>query len=138
MKWKSRAFFLFTLLSILCSESGIVLAEERKGKAVYETSTELGMKLTDKALVNIEVKTMGLISDREAKVPSESLVYFQDYVGVYRLRDGWWKLIKVSIKSKALNFSVIQSNDLKAQDQIVVHGADLMRVSELDAFGAGE
>jgi len=113
-------------------------AEERRGKAVFETSTNLGMKLTDKALINIEVKTMKLDSTGDYNLPPESIVHFQDQVGVYRRRDGWFRLIKIQILKNSDREVSVRSTELRAGDELVIHGADLLRVSEMDAFGAGE
>lgn len=111
-------------------------AEERPGKAVFLTSPELGMKIGEKALKNIEVKLMKF-SPPQA-FPVESIVRFQDQTGVYRVRQGWFKLVPVQFKSTNEQLVSIQSKDLQAGDEIAVHGADLLRVSEMDAFGSGE
>ena len=113
-------------------------AEERVGKAVFETSAELGLKLTEKAIKNIEVKTSKLVVGSEFTVAPDSIVHYQNQVGVYRLRDGWYKLIKVQIIKKDERQVNIRSSELKAGDELVTHGGDLLRVAEMDAFGAGE
>ena len=111
-------------------------AEERPGKAVFLTSPESGMKISEKALKNIEVKLMKF-SPAQA-FPVESIVRFQDQTGVYRVRQGWFKLVPVQFKNTNERRVSIQSKDLQAGDEIAVHGADLLRVSEMDAFGSGE
>ena len=58
--------------------------------------------------------------------------------GVYRLRDGWFKLVKIQIMSKGNEQAFIKSSELKSGDSIVVKGAALLRVSEMDAFGSEE
>jgi hypothetical protein len=113
-------------------------SEERNGKAVFEISPELGMRLTEKALKNIEVKTLKLATLSNYSVPPGSIVHFQDQTGVYRLREGWFKLVKVRIIKKNDREAFIDSSELKAQDELVVFGADLLRVAEMDAFGSGE
>jgi hypothetical protein len=35
-----------------------------------------------------------------------------------------------------MDFTIV--GDLKSGDEIATHGADLLRVSEMDAFGGGE
>lgn len=53
-------------------------------------------------------------------IPKAALIFYQDKVGLYRLRDGWFKLVS--------------ADDLRPGDQIVVQGTGLLRVAELDAF----
>ena len=125
-------------IGVWCVLASAALGETRKGKAVYETSPENGMKLTDKALQNIEVKTEKLSGSARHSIPRASLVFFQDDVGVYRFRDGWFKLVKVTVLNKDKAKAEVQGGELKASDSIVVYGADLLRVSELDAMGGGE
>ncbi len=113
-------------------------SEERAGKAVYETSAELGMKLNEKALKNIEVQTKKISPSNDQVIPLDSIVNFQDQIGVYRLRDGWFKLINIEILNKDNRQATVRTNELKGGDDLVIHGADLLRVAEMDAFGSGE
>lgn len=124
------------ILSIFISSN--TMCEERPGKAVFEYSVESGMKLTEKALKNIEVKTTKVSSGSQQAISANALVYFQDQIGVYRLRNGWFKLVKVQLIKKGSSEVVIQSPELGADDEVAIHGADLLRVSEMDAAGGGE
>jgi hypothetical protein len=126
------------VIALILTGSLNAFSAERPGKAVYETSEEQGMRLTEKALKNIEVSTLPFKEPGNDPVPLASLVYFQGKVGVYRLRHGWFKLISVQVVKKDDREAVIRSGDLLPGDEIVSHGADLLRVSELDAFGSGE
>lgn len=130
-------FILASLILSLTLLPSIGLSEERPGKAVFETSPEQGMKLTEKALKNIEVKTTKAVSGSQYLLPLESLVYFQDQVGIYRLRQGWFKLVKVEVMKKRGKESLVRTNEIQSGDEIAIHGADLLRVSEMDAFGSG-
>lgn len=129
---------------ILCLQFSLAMlpvtgfSEERKGKAVYEISVKDGMKLTEKALKNIEVRTFKLKAGSDQAVPPESLVYFSDQVGVYRLRLGWFKLVQVQVLSKNNKDTLIRSSEFQSGDELVVRGAELLRVSELDAAGGVE
>lgn len=125
-------------LLLLAGISVTVWAEERSGKAVYETSLEKGMRLSEKALKNIEVATTSVSGGTDITLTGEPLVYFQDNVGVYRLRDGWFKLVKVQVVRKAKDLATLRSAELKAGDGVAIKGAGLLRVSEMDAFGGGE
>lgn len=123
---------------LIASYSSAGLAELRSGKAVYETSNEKGMKLTESALKNIEVKSTKVSGASLHILPKESLVYFQDEIGVYRRRDNWFKLVKIQVIKKGPSEVTIRSSELQNGDEIAIHGADLLRVSEMDAFGSGE
>lgn len=87
------------------------------GNAVTAADEHDGIKLSDKAQKAIGLKTETFIS---GDVMKSALVFHQDKVSVYRFKDGWFKLISVT--------------ELKSGDQIVVSGAALLRVAELDAF----
>lgn len=104
------------------------------GKAILEATMDNGIRLSEKAAHNLElflspVKQSGFIT-----VPTSALVKFQDFYGVYRKRDGWFKMVEVepSIKNGT---SVISSKELKIGDEIVVANADLLRVVDLDVWG---
>jgi hypothetical protein len=136
MKVLNFFFLMFFLIISSLSKDGF--AEQRPGKAVYETSSELGMKLNEKALKNIEVRTKKIDRITLLSIPIEGLVFFQNHIGVYRLRDGWFKLIKVQVMKKNDSEATIQTSELRSGDEIAIHGADLLRVAELDAFGGEE
>ena len=112
-------------------------AAERPGKAVFETSAESGMKLRPKALANIDV-TLGPVRAKPTSLPTTALVHTQDHVGVYRVRDGWYKLIPVRVSRRGGGDVVIEAEGLAVGDQVALTGAGLLRVAELDAFTGAE
>ena len=126
-------FLALLPISFLLLWPQFIFGGVREGKAVYETS-ELGMKLTEKALVNIEVKTVRVGERSQLNCAREALVFYQDQIGVYRLREGWFKLVQVTVIKKNNLEAIIRSGELRSTDDLVVHGADLLRVSEMDAF----
>ena len=134
MRTHIRSIWAISILLV----SAPAFSADRKGKAVYEISQEQGMRLNETALKNIEVITVKVSGGPKFNVPADALVHFQDQVGVYRLREGWFKLIKIQIYQKSKADLVIFSNEIKTGDEIAIHGADLLRVSELDAFEGGE
>lgn len=107
------------------------------GKAVTEADPDQGLKLSEKTIQLFEVATKPL-GAFPFSVPISSLVYYQEEIGVYRLRDGWFKLIEVKLLSKSGKQAMLESSDLMSADQIVIQGAALLRVAELDAFNGGE
>ena len=129
--------FQITYLALmLMFYSQVTFSETREGKAVYEISSEKGMRLTDIALKNIEVK-VSKVTSADIIIPVAALVYYQDQTGIYRLRDGWFKLVPIQI-TKKMNHDVQLQGDFQVGDSLVIQGADLLRVSEMDAFGSGE
>lgn len=95
--------------------------------AVTAADEHDGIKLSPKTIKLIELKTE--LYDGQT-IPKSALVFYQDKIGVYRLRDGWFKLVPVTFNSQLLP----QSKDLRSDDQIVTQAMGLLRVAELDAF----
>lgn len=91
------------------------------GNAVTAADEHDGVKLSPKAMETMGIKTSPY---EGCPVPDAALVFYQDKVGVYRLRDGWIKLIEIPHAG----------DDLNPGDQVVTQGAGLVRAAELDAF----
>ncbi len=104
--------------------------------AVQEANLKDGFKLSDRAkeVIGVKTKKLGI---KPFSVPQSSIVHYGDKVGVYRYRDGWFKLIEVQIikKSQAVEIS---SSELRDNDEVADQGVALLRVSEMDAFGGEE
>lgn len=130
--------FLMLMLAFNISFLNLALSEVREGKAVYEISGEKGMRLTAAALKNIEVSTKKINAKPPDSIPLSGLVQFQNRFGVYRLRDGWFKLIPVKINRKDKSEVSFVSAELDENDEIVITGVALLRVAEMDAFGGEE
>lgn len=127
-----RTFLLIVALAV-ADEGGEAPANVGEGKAIVAADAKTGLKLSEAAAKTLGLKTM----EAARRVPASALVYFHDEVGVYRLRGGWYKLVEVEIVSKGREV-VIETDELKPGDRIVVAGAALLRVAELDAFGGEE
>ena len=109
------------------------------GKAILEANHEKGFKLSEAAFKTIGVKTAAVQAVAGgATVPRVSLVFFQGEVGVYRVKDGWYKLIEVQIASRNKETAVVRSSELKSGDQVANEGVALLRVADLDAKGGNE
>ena len=132
---KVLPLFLFILTGGLTAR-----AEEASNleKGVLEAVPEKGIRLSEKAIATLEIKTTSLNGNSDHKVPTGALVFYQDNVGVYRLRGGWYKLIPITLENKSSQSSMIRSMELKSGDQIVVQGVALLRVADMDAFGGEE
>jgi len=131
--------FASFLVLILTACTGIfAFAEAREGKAVFEISPETGMKMNEVALKNIEVQIRKSAGGEQQLLPKSALVFYQDKIGIYRLRDGWFKLVEVKVIRRDEKTATIQLKDSNSNDQIVISGGALMRVAEMDAFGGEE
>ncbi|MBI4423515.1 MAG: hypothetical protein HY554_07305 [Elusimicrobia bacterium] len=113
-------------------------ARTGQGKAVLEASAKQGLRLSAKALKRLGIKTQRLSGSGGYRVPLPALVYSAEEVGVYRLRDGWYKHVDVEISSKDRDSAVVRSGRLRAGDELVIAGAPLLRVAELDVLGGEE
>ena len=108
------------------------------GKAITEASKENGFKLSDKAIQVLGIQAMPLAGSYPFQVPPSALVYFQDEVGVYRRREGSFKLIPVKILQKSGNQVTIEADELRGGDFIAKRGVGFLRVADLEAFGGAE
>lgn len=105
------------------------------GKAITAASKQTGIQLSEKAVQTLGLKTTTIESQNIHRLSPKAVVSFQDEMGVYRLRSGWYKLIEIEISSKSAQEIVVKSAELKPGDQIVTEGVGLLRVAELEAFG---
>lgn len=127
------------LPAVLLLISAISMAEEEEGagakvgpgKAVEAVGKE-GLRLSSKAAAAIGLKTAPLSGNSPFRVPISSLVFFRDEQGVYRLRAGWLKLVEVELDGKTAKDGLIESKELRSGDAVVVSGAALLRVAELN------
>jgi len=118
------------------SESGHGDEEESTGgvgpnNAVTAADEHDGIKLSEKAIQTIGLKTE---SWNGKSVSGQTIVYHQDKTSVYRLKDGWYKLVPVTIISKTDNLVHITATELVSGDLIATSGVGLLRVADLDAF----
>ncbi|MBK8871775.1 MAG: efflux RND transporter periplasmic adaptor subunit [Elusimicrobia bacterium] len=108
------------------------------GNAVTATDQENGLQLSPEAVATLDIKTHP--APMESLFPKKAIVTSKDETGVYRLRDGWYKLVqgKTEPQGDRVRFTPHRKQDLRPGDQVVVEGAPLLRVAELDAFSTGE
>ncbi|MBC7397846.1 MAG: hypothetical protein H7333_10430 [Bdellovibrionales bacterium] len=107
-------------------------------KAITEASKSDGIKLSPKAVVRIGLKTIPYSPAATLTLQSGAIVHSLGITGIYRLRDGWYKLIPVTLLSKGKETMTLKVTDFRNTDQIVTEGVALLRVAEMDAFGGGE
>lgn len=104
-------------------------------KAVLEADPKKGFRLSEAAAQRIGVK-LAKVTSVPAKVPPQAIVRIKDEIGVYRVRDGWFKLVHGEVEGSV--FRPEKEGDLRVDDQIAVSGIGLLRIAELDAFSSGE
>jgi hypothetical protein len=104
------------------------------GKAVVEAQEVTGIKLSEKATHNLELQVTQVVQAGTVTIPPTALIKFQDFFGIYRKREGWFKMIEVEPRS-ANGKVTISSKELKNGDEVVTTNADLLRVVDLDVWG---
>lgn len=130
--------FLAALLSVCAAASEEEAGGPRtgQGKAVLEAAPERGMRLSEKALRRLGVRTARLAG--AFRLPLSALIHSEDEVGLYRLRRGWYKRVAVEVLGSERGLAVVRSGELMAGDEVVISGAPLLRVAELDVLGEEE
>lgn len=110
-----------------------------EGKAIIQATANNGMRLSEDALkaMTIQTASVSVTSADTVKIPPKSVLYFQADTGVYRLRDGWFKLVEGKVLSRNPTEVVFQSKDLRTGDQIVTNGAPLLRLGDLNIWSGG-
>ncbi len=110
-----------------------------KKKAVPETSKTDGFRLSEKATRTISLVTKPIVSAPEFTIPVRALVHSLDLLGIYRLRNGWYKLVPIEVVRKKESELTVRSHEIKADtDRVVTNGIELLRATEMEAFGGGE
>lgn len=107
-------------------------------KAVVEFSAKDGLRLAKTAIERLELKTTPVSTPGMARVPEGAIVHSLSDIGIYRLRDGLYKLVPIQTPLKTDSGMDIRSSEIKKGDQIVVHGVPLLRVTEMEAAGGEE
>jgi hypothetical protein len=105
------------------------------GKAITAANKKDGIQLSEKAVKTLGLGYVAATGDGTFKLPFKAAVFFQDEVGVYRLKNGWHKLIEVQLISKTTSEVVVKTSELNSGDQIAKDGVPLLRAAELEAWG---
>lgn len=131
------AILLITILTSLCTWGEEAEGPQKDrvgpGKAVVAADEKTGIQLSEKALKTLELSFTEARST-SVVVPRSALVQFQDFSAIYRLRNGWFKMIEVE-PTFHNGEAVLNSKDLSPGDKIVTENSGLLRVVELDVFG---
>ncbi len=104
------------------------------GKAVIEANEKDGLKLSEKALKNLDLEFITAANGATLAVPASSVVHFQDFSAIYRERSGWFKMVEIEpvMRGTSVQFT---SKDISPGDRIVTRNPGFIRVIDLDVFG---
>ena len=94
-------------------------------------------ELGKKAITTFSLKTIEVVSygKNKFKIPKSALLIFGEKKGVYKKVGNEFTLIEVLVHKKIKNSFLINSHELKKNDQIVHKGVPLLRVAHLEASG---
>lgn len=138
MKLRHLTYLIIALLvvpSVFASEEEEASSSVGPNKAITAANPKSGLQLSDKATALLGLAFEKISSTKTHRVPASCAVYFQDEVGVYRVRGGWIKLVEIEIKSRTASEIVFDSSEIQPEDTIVNAGVPLLRVAELEAWG---
>lgn len=104
-----------------------------KGITVFSETD--GFKLSVEAIKNFELRNQRLVGLGPWSIPSAAVLYSGEEVNIYRVRNGFYKRIDFTLISKNGKDVKINSPDLKADDEVVIHGVAFLRSAEIVATG---
>ena len=107
-----------------------------KNMAVVSASKTDGVELSDKAKVSIGIKTEKLPPDHT--VPSSALIHERSEVGIYVLRENRFKYVEVEIENAVGTRVKLESKEVSSGEDIVVEGAALLRLAEINVWSSSE
>ena len=111
------------------------------GKAILEVKNEgKNFKLSSDSEKVIGIKFKSPISankKHQFRVPSGSIVEYQENIGIFRKRGDWYELIEADVVETIKNESLIYSKKLDINDKVIFAGVGLLRVAHLEASGQG-
>lgn len=100
------------------------------GKAIVEVDEEKGFKLSPEASKTLKIKLSKVVGSK-FKISKSTLVTSKNIKGVYRLREGFFKLLPVKITKEVKGGYMVEVLGVKSTDQIVVSGVGLLRVTDV-------
>ncbi len=108
-----------------------------QGKAILKVSEDKGFKLSEEAFKALDVKFMD-IEKANFSITKNELVTYQNKMGIYRFRDGFFKFIPVTIKEQKKEQYLIHSPLLKEGDKIVTSPVGLIRITDVYSTDTAE
>lgn len=104
-------------------------------KGITEVSERNGFKLSPEARRNFELKTQKLVGDGPWSIPRSARLYSSEEVNLFRLRAGFFKRIDFQTLRSTQSELVVDSDDMREGDEIILSGLGFLRIAELAATG---
>lgn len=101
-----------------------------KGKAIELVDEEKGFKLSKEAIKTLKLKLESFNSN-QINITKNTLVSSKNTKGIYRYREGFFKLINIKIIKETKKGYTIEIKGMNFGDQFVVKGTGLLRVSDI-------
>lgn len=106
-------------------------------KGITEANEKDGIKLSTEAEIKFEIQRMK-VSSALIEIPKAAIVTAGIEKNIYRYRNGFYRRIDFEVKKQNGEKLIIQSEDLKINDEIVTVGISFIRLAELAAFDGAE
>lgn len=108
-----------------------------EGKAIKELDEEKGISFSKEAMANLKIELKTLTKD-SITIPKVSLVYSRVQKAIYVLRDGYFKMVEVSVLKSNKKSYFIKIKNFEKGDKIVMSDVNLIRVSDIYAKDKSE
>lgn len=113
--------FIFTSFFVSAHEAGETEVQVGPGKAVEAFDKAKGIKLSEKAIKNLNIQTKKLTS---AQAPASAILATQDRTSVFVKQNEW--------------FRSVSTKEVKPGDEVVIQGAALLRVALVNVSSDSE
>ena len=109
-----------------------------QGKAVEAADEHQGIKLSEKTIAFFKIRfARPTIQGKLIQSSPSALIETISNTSIYVRRNGWLKEVKVQVMDRKLGkFQILEGEPMKATDEVVVEKAALVKLAELEAFGA--
>lgn len=107
------------------------------GKAITEIDDKKGFKLSPEAMRTLDVGFQ-IVSGSEFTIATESLVSFKKVNGVYRYRNGYFKLVDVTILKTIKDGYQVKAPLVENGDQILNKAVGLVRIADVYSTDTSE
>lgn len=103
-----------------------------KGKAIIEINDKYGFKLSPEAIKTLSLK-LDTVNGEEFEIKKETLVTSKAISGIYRFKNGFFKLLPAEIKKETKDGYLVFVKNIVFGDQIVTNGVGLLKVADVYA-----
>ncbi len=103
-------------------------------KAIEAAQMDKGFRLKERARQALAIQFTP-VQAHEVSVGAGGVVRFQDYIAVYRKRDGWIRMVEVEASPNSDGGLRFSSKDFQPGDEVANQGASALRIIDLDLWG---